>query len=394
MGFFLPALTQENLDTQRDVVMNERRQRVENQPYGLAGERLHELLYPPDHPYHWPVIGYMEDIAAATLEDVREFFRTYYAPNNAVLTLAGDFDPDDALRADREPGSARSRAGPPVPPVPAPRCRRSAASAARCCPTTSGCRASISASAPRPTASAAGTPPTCSPACSPAASRARCYRDLVYERQIAQDVGAYVSPYEEVGDLHGGRHGPAGRGGRDPGGGASSSTSTACAAGAARRRTSSSGRATGCSPSSTAASRSWTTGPISSPSSRPISTIPAASSGEADRYREIDRADAAGLRRAHWLRVRSGWWSPSCRGERELMAADAGRDRSAAAGRRDPPVPLPAVPARGSCASGLDGARRPRCRACRWSAWSWSSRAGGQHDPRGPGGPRHAHRRR
>ena len=85
MGFFLPALTQENLDTQRDVVMNERRQRIENQPYGLAGERLHELLYPADHPYHWPVIGYMDDIAAATLEDVQAFFRTYYTPSNAVL---------------------------------------------------------------------------------------------------------------------------------------------------------------------------------------------------------------------------------------------------------------------------------------------------------------------
>ncbi|HJX30025.1 MAG TPA: pitrilysin family protein, partial [Thermoanaerobaculia bacterium] len=76
MGFLLPAITQENLDNQRDVVMNERRQRVENQPYGRAGERLHELLYPAHHPYHWPVIGYMEDIAAATLEDVQRFFRT------------------------------------------------------------------------------------------------------------------------------------------------------------------------------------------------------------------------------------------------------------------------------------------------------------------------------
>src|SRR3954464_5726207 len=97
MGFFLPALTQENLDTQRDVVMNERRQRVENQPYGQAGERLHELLYPAGHPYHWPVIGYMEDIAAATLEDVRTFFRTYYTPNNAVITVVGDIDPGEAL---------------------------------------------------------------------------------------------------------------------------------------------------------------------------------------------------------------------------------------------------------------------------------------------------------
>src|SRR5258706_6757824 len=116
MGFFLPALTQENLDTQRDVVMNERRQRIENQPYGQAGERLHELLYPADHPYHWPVIGYMEDIAAATLEEVQAFFRTYYTPSNAVLTLAGDFDPEAAL--DRvEAWFGNIPAGPPWPPV-------------------------------------------------------------------------------------------------------------------------------------------------------------------------------------------------------------------------------------------------------------------------------------
>ena len=97
MGFLLPAMTEEKLENQRSVVMNERRQRVDNQPYGRAGERLHELLYPEQHPYHWPVIGYMEDIEAATLDDVSEFFRTYYTPNNAVLTLAGALEPDAAL---------------------------------------------------------------------------------------------------------------------------------------------------------------------------------------------------------------------------------------------------------------------------------------------------------
>ena len=97
MGFLLPAMTPEKLENQRSVVMNERRQRVDNRPYGLAHERLHELLFPPSHPYHWPVIGYMEDIAAATMEDVQSFFRTYYAPNNAVLTLAGDFEPEAAF---------------------------------------------------------------------------------------------------------------------------------------------------------------------------------------------------------------------------------------------------------------------------------------------------------
>lgn len=96
MGFLLPAMTQEKLDNQRDVVKNERRWRVDNQPYGDWDERLQALVYPPDHPYHHSVIGSMEDLDAATLDDVTEFFRTYYTPNNAVLTLCGDFDPSAA----------------------------------------------------------------------------------------------------------------------------------------------------------------------------------------------------------------------------------------------------------------------------------------------------------
>ncbi|MEZ5331529.1 MAG: pitrilysin family protein [Thermoanaerobaculia bacterium] len=97
LGFLLPALTSEKLETQRTVVMNERRQRVDNQPYGRALEELHRILYPVGHPYSWPVIGTMEDIAAATLDDVRTFFATYYSPNNAVLSLVGDIDPEEAF---------------------------------------------------------------------------------------------------------------------------------------------------------------------------------------------------------------------------------------------------------------------------------------------------------
>ncbi len=92
MGFLLPSMTQEKLDNQRDVVKNERRQRVDNQPYGRAFERLHGLLYEPSHPYSWPVIGSMADLSAASLEDVKEFFRLYYTPNNASLVVAGEFD--------------------------------------------------------------------------------------------------------------------------------------------------------------------------------------------------------------------------------------------------------------------------------------------------------------
>ena len=97
MGFFLPAITQEKLDNQREVVINERRQKMDNQPYGRAFERLHELLYEGPHPYRWPVIGYVEDVEAATLDDVRDFFGTFYVPRNAVLTLSGDIDYDHAL---------------------------------------------------------------------------------------------------------------------------------------------------------------------------------------------------------------------------------------------------------------------------------------------------------
>ncbi|CAN5852333.1 pitrilysin family protein [soil metagenome] len=96
MGFLLPAMTQEKLDNQRSVVKNERRWRVDNQPYGDWDERIQSLVYPPDHPYHHSVIGSMEDLDAATLEDVEAFFRTYYAPNNAVLTVCGDFDGERA----------------------------------------------------------------------------------------------------------------------------------------------------------------------------------------------------------------------------------------------------------------------------------------------------------
>ena len=96
MGWMLPALTEEKLDNQRNVVLNERRERCENQPYGDWDERLQGLLFPRDHPYHHTVIGAAEDIEAATLDDVRAFFAAHYVPDNAVLTLCGDFDPEDA----------------------------------------------------------------------------------------------------------------------------------------------------------------------------------------------------------------------------------------------------------------------------------------------------------
>ena len=119
MAFFLPMLTGEVLELQRGVVMNERRQVYENRPYGMADEQLHELLFPADHPYSWPTIGYMRDLEQITLEDARAFYQTYYTPGNAVLVFAGDIAADRAFQlAERYFGDLP--AGPALPPPPAP----------------------------------------------------------------------------------------------------------------------------------------------------------------------------------------------------------------------------------------------------------------------------------
>lgn len=115
MGWMLPAMTQEKLDNQRDVVMNEKRQRYDNQPYGDWDEWIQTMVFPPSHPYAHTVIGSMEDIEAATLDDVSAFFRTYYIPNNCVLTLCGDFDAERALESiERYFGGINAGAAPPA----------------------------------------------------------------------------------------------------------------------------------------------------------------------------------------------------------------------------------------------------------------------------------------
>lgn len=98
LAHLLAGLDQTNLDNQRDVVRNERRLRIDNQPYGDAEERLQSLLYPPGHPYAHEVIGSMEDLDKASLDDVRRFFGTYYSPANAVLSIVGDVDPPSVFR--------------------------------------------------------------------------------------------------------------------------------------------------------------------------------------------------------------------------------------------------------------------------------------------------------
>ncbi len=97
MGYLLPAVTAERFETQRDVVLNERRQNYENRPYGLALMAITAALFPPEHPYHWMTIGSADDLRAMQLEDVQAFFRTYYHPANASLVIAGDIDAERAF---------------------------------------------------------------------------------------------------------------------------------------------------------------------------------------------------------------------------------------------------------------------------------------------------------
>jgi zinc protease len=195
MGFLLPALTQEKLDNQRSVVKNERRWRVDNQPYGDWDERIQALVYPTDHPYHHSVIGSMEDLDAATLDDVEAFFRTYYAPNNAVLTICGDFERAEALALVQRYFGEIPR-GPEVPPLPgspavAPRLERPV-------------RETVTAEVALPRVYLAfRIPPYGSEeffAADVAATvlatgkSSRLYRSLVRERRLAQSVVAFAFP--------------------------------------------------------------------------------------------------------------------------------------------------------------------------------------------------------
>lgn len=194
MAALVPAMTQEKLDNQRDVVKNERRWSVDNQPYGTWDEKLQELLYPKEHPYHHSTIGSMEDLGAASLEDVARFFATWYAPNNAVLTVAGDFDPDAALAAiERQFGGVAANADlPPGPDVAvAPRIGREV-------------REVVPDRVPLPRVYVGYRMPVFGTDAWDALEVAadllangrasRLYRSLVRERQLAQDVTVFAFP--------------------------------------------------------------------------------------------------------------------------------------------------------------------------------------------------------
>jgi zinc protease len=193
MGYLLPALTAARFETQRDVVLNERRQSYENRPYGMALMAMTAALFPPEHPYHWMTIGGVEDIRAMQLEDVHAFFRTYYHPGNASLVLAGDLETERAFDlAERYFGE--------LPPGPTPDRVSAAASLTREHRLVLGDRVEL----PRvylawhsPAMFAPGDAEMDLLADLLANGKtSRLYRTLVYEQRIAVDVSAFQGSRE------------------------------------------------------------------------------------------------------------------------------------------------------------------------------------------------------
>jgi zinc protease len=188
MGYLLEKVTQTSLSNQQDVVRNERRQSVENQPYGLADEAAVQLMFPKGHPYHGNVIGSHEDIQAVKLEDVHSFFRQYYAPNNASIAIVGDFDVAQAKALVTKYFGTFKR-GPAVPAVKADTPK-----------ITSERRQTVQSRVQLPRVTMVWiTPPIFQPGDADADVAAqvlgggrssRLYKKLVYEKQIAQNVTA------------------------------------------------------------------------------------------------------------------------------------------------------------------------------------------------------------
>ncbi len=189
MGTLLDVMSPARVDGQRDVVKNERRQSYENAPYGMADIVLGEMLYPKGHPYHWPTIGYMEDLSAASYEDVVDFFKKYYPPNNASLVIAGDVDPTRA-RALAEKWFGEFKPRDPVLPVEAPQAVL-----------TSVSRRTLADRVQLPRLYLAWlTPAQYRPGDAAldmisqilaGGKNSRLYKRLVYDLQIAQDVAAF-----------------------------------------------------------------------------------------------------------------------------------------------------------------------------------------------------------
>ncbi|MCH7713971.1 MAG: insulinase family protein, partial [Chloroflexi bacterium] len=199
MGFLLDALDQQRFDIQRDVVKNERRQTYENRPYGMASWHIQEALFPSPHPYNWMTIGSQEDLDAASLDDIKDFFRRFYAPSNGSLAIAGDFDRDQTLEmvdryfGDLPPGPPLSRKG-----------RHDSSLSGRV-----ELEMRDKVSLPR-LYIAWPTPPDLDPDDAPLdvlqavlsdGISSRLHRSLVYEKQIAQSVGIRYYPSEIAGQF-------------------------------------------------------------------------------------------------------------------------------------------------------------------------------------------------
>jgi zinc protease len=189
MGYLLDTMTPALVDGQRDVVKNERRQSYENRPYGMASLALEEALWPEGHPYHWPTIGHMEDLTAASYEDVVAFFKQYYAPNNASLVLAGDIDLDEA-QALVEKWFAEIPRGADVLPVAAPPARLSEVRRITLEDRVRLPRIYLAWLTPRRFAPGDAALDVLA-AVLAEGKNSRLYRRLVYDTQMAQDVTAY-----------------------------------------------------------------------------------------------------------------------------------------------------------------------------------------------------------
>ena len=189
MGYLLDTMTPARVDGQRDVVKNERRQSYENQPYGRAFLELSSMLYPKSHPYSWPTIGSMEDLTAASRDDVAEFFKTYYAPNNASLVIAGDID-IAATRALVEKWFSEIPRGPAVPPIAPPAAVLDAVKKQTLPDRVQLPRLYLAWHTP-PVFEPGDTAMDVTSSLLTGGKNARLYKRLVYDLQIAQDVNAF-----------------------------------------------------------------------------------------------------------------------------------------------------------------------------------------------------------
>jgi zinc protease len=190
MGYLLDAMSPARVNGQRDVVKNERRESVENTPYGTAQIEIDRMLYPEGHPYRWPTIGYMEDLTAASYEDVVEFFKKYYQPANASLVIAGDIDPAKTRAtvekwfADVKPGSG------PVPPIEHPQAFLTGVQKKTMQDRVQLPRLYISWLTPPQFAPGDAELDVVSQVLA-GGKNSRLYKRLVYDLQIAQDVSAF-----------------------------------------------------------------------------------------------------------------------------------------------------------------------------------------------------------